>query len=82
MGPGYFITEVDAPFGERLYGLRIGGGIITPLESTDIGERQFHWSPDVLSFQPGVETFAYRTRILVGAITYQQALSSKGRNEP
>jgi hypothetical protein len=35
----------------------------------DIGERQFHWSPDVLTFKPGVETFAYRTRILIGAIT-------------
>ena len=29
-GPGYFITDVNAPFGERLYGLWIGGGIIAP----------------------------------------------------
>jgi len=35
----------------------------------DIGERQFHWSLDVLTFKPRVETFAYRTRILIGAIT-------------
>jgi len=38
-GPGYFITDIDALFGERLYGLRIGGGIIAPRGNLDIGKR-------------------------------------------
>jgi hypothetical protein len=72
-GPGYFIADGDAAFGERLYGLRIGGGIIKPHHVLDTGERQFHWSPDVLTFEPGMENFDYREQILIGALTVNNA---------
>jgi hypothetical protein len=68
-GPGYLIMDTEAPYGERLYGVEIGGGIINPDQNLITGERQFHWSPDFRAFKPGDETFRYWEKILVGVIT-------------
>jgi hypothetical protein len=68
-GPGYFITDVDAPYGKRLYGLWIRGGIIKPDPGLTGGEGLFHWSLEFGSSTSQSKTFSYWEKILIGTIT-------------
>jgi hypothetical protein len=68
-GPGFFIPDIDAPYGKRLFGLWIRGGIIKPDLNLASGERWFHWGPEFDSSTPNPETFSYWEKLLIGIIT-------------
>ncbi|KAH0562824.1 hypothetical protein GP486_002549 [Trichoglossum hirsutum] len=58
-GPGYFITDIDAPYGKMLYGLWIRGGIIKLDPGLTSGERLFHWDPEFNNSTSQSKTFSY-----------------------
>ncbi|KEY73249.1 hypothetical protein S7711_09630 [Stachybotrys chartarum IBT 7711] len=66
-GPASFIADSKAPVGEKLHGLRIGGGVIAYHDVRD-GRPLFHWSTDLLGFTPSGKTFSYVDEIMIGAI--------------
>ncbi|KAJ9662591.1 hypothetical protein H2198_001263 [Neophaeococcomyces mojaviensis] len=66
-GPGSIIAEPTTEPGQKIYGLRIGGDIIAPSRTPE-RVSLFHWSPNLLSFSLGGETFGYRQKIIIGAV--------------
>lgn len=68
-GPGYFITNVDTPYGETLYGLGIRGRIIKPNTRFVNGEPLFHWGPDSDGATSQSKTFSYWDKILIRTTT-------------
>ena len=65
-GPGYFITNIEAPYGERLHGLGIRGGIIKPTTVFANGKPFFHWGPESGGTTSQSKTFSYWDKILIG----------------
>lgn len=66
-GPASVVAEIGSPVGEKLHGLRIGGGVIAP---SDNG--LFHWTSS-LSFTPDTRSFSYWEPITVGAPSINNA---------
>lgn len=62
-GPGYLIAAADVP--DRIYGLGIRGGIISPHR---IEENVFHWQTESGHLALNDKTFGYREVIKIGGI--------------
>jgi ankyrin repeat protein len=75
-GPGHLIAGTGAPYGTRLYGLWIRGGIIKPDLSFISDERLFHWAPELGNSTSQSETFSYWDKILIGTTTVNPVLLS------
>jgi hypothetical protein len=67
---GSFVSDHKAPYGDRLYGIEIGGGMIKPYTAQDpaeqLEEQWYHWSPYVKPYDVRAKTFNCRQRILIG----------------
>lgn len=75
-GPGLFIAEPGAAYGEQLYGIEIGGGVIKPSTvnrtGKDMSKPMFHWNPNLRSYDKNDEIFSCWDEILIGGVHTNQ----------